>query len=798
MSGDPANSLASGEAIKLERTMLDTQTPKNDDHPHANVWSLEHDKTDDNILVYRPPASQLVDQMCLDTNDPFGQPRLTAEAPTGKEMLEIQRYTLDQALTRKWANNLRFLTLRSVELQLVGQNKYLPFPMPEIESVHDLWLTEPGEFPGITDYVAVSYCWQKKPELAKYTVSDAQSSTSRPVTAPNEVLDRAIHFAAYHKVRFIWIDQVCILQDDRTDKELGIQSMDLVFQRARFTAGVLSVSVDEPQHAEALNFLRESRYQDDYGYLPPDGLGIEIDLSLRAWDILGLFEILASDRWLTRAWILQEAACAGAHLVLLVKCPKGKGWQGDERLLDGVICIDSNHLRAYLVLTLLLNPPFETSIEESRGFHRRLEASKARLQNLAPLLGNSTHKAMQQEQAANAYSNQETKDVIEPSQSLRPICNIAEALQFLSSRQNSRVPDRLAILANLCDYPLRIDTTKVQHPRFSLSVAVFTMALLNGDLSIFAGIPEKTWSNKFRPSGGASNEFPYAFSWLPPAQTILSKINCSYENTNTCRMTGHEFTEHGLILRGHLWKIDTEIDLREIQTKYGGQYKNLRDRKTLERMRSDRVGIYFDILKTLSKRNESGLADAIWHNVRSKYVNASYDRYPGLREEDFPIPHTFKEIYDPETDRLIFKKEPLFTGETDLRRLFDLGRIVGYVPQDVIRNTPGTVLVNEWIAFTVMQNGFLSAGSLQTPSGCTGELRAIFDVDSLDGTKSILTPHCMNMGGFARDNIMLGRMSWVVKLREQPLKQWNVLVSTGMERGMWNVDDVLPGKFLLA
>jgi hypothetical protein len=271
------------------------------------------------------------------------------------------------------------------------------------------------------------------------------------------------------------------------------------------------------------------------------------------------------------------------------------------------------------------------------------------------------------------------------------------------------------------------------------------MALINGDLSIFAGVPEEWWSGQFRPTGGASNEYAYAFSWLPPAQTILSKINCAYENPNSCRMTDHEITKHGLVLRGYLWNIDTPIDLREIQKKHGGQYKDLNSRETLDRMRNDRVGIYFDILKTLSKRKEDDLADAIWHTVRSQYVNASYDKYPGLREENFPIPNSFRDVYDPETDDFIFRKEPLFTGEADLRRLFDLSHIVGYVPQDVIRNTPGTVLVNEWIAFTVMQDGYLATGTLQNSSGCTDKLRAIFDVD---GPKTILTPHCMNMDGF--------------------------------------------------
>ncbi|PMD21358.1 hypothetical protein NA56DRAFT_703538 [Hyaloscypha hepaticicola] len=54
-----------------------------------------------------------------------------------------------------------------------------------------------------------------------------------------------------------------------------------------------------------------------------------------------------------------------------------------------------------------------------------------------------------------------------------------------------------------------------------------------------------------------------------------------------------------------------------------------------------------------------------------------------------------------------------------------------------------------------MQDGYLATGTIQASSGCTDELRAIFDVD---GPKTILTPHCTNMNGFPRDKIRLGRM----------------------------------------
>ncbi|KAG4431451.1 hypothetical protein IFR05_013063 [Cadophora sp. M221] len=776
---------AHDHAVDPGRTFLDTQNPKDANHPDAKLWTGEEDK-DGNIL-FRPPASQFTDQMCLDTNEHFAQPRIAMEAPMGQDMLEIQGYTLDQATTRKWANSLRFLAVKPMKAAGVGE--YSQFQLPEIELIHDLWLTEPGEFPGITEYIAVSYCWQKKEQFPKYTVSDARSSTPRPVIAPNEVLDRAIHFAAYHKIRFIWIDQICIDQDNRTDKELGIQSMDLVFQRATFTAGILTTSIDEPRHAEALEALRRARHKDDYGFFPPPGVKLngEEDLISRAWDIVELYEMLASDRWLTRAWILQEAACAGARLVLLLKCPKGRGWQGDARSLDGIICIDSDHLRGYLVNSLMIEPRSQP-LEE---FSRRLEASRVKLQNLAPVPGNSEYIAS----VENHSSVHESSTLIPSRLNSRPVCNMAEALKLLSSRYNSRVPDRLAILANLCDYPLRIDTTKVQQPRFSLSLAVFTMALVNGDLSIFAGVPEEKWASQFRPPAHVAAKIPYLFSWLPPAETILSQIKCYYQNSNSCRMTGHEITKDGLALRGYLWNIDTTLNLREVQKKYGGPYEDIKSIESQQRIRNDRPGIYFDILKTLSKGKEHIIADAIWHIVRSQYLNASYDRYPGLRKEDFPVPASFKDIFDSETDEVIYKKDPLFTGEADIKRLFDMNHLTGYVPQDIIGMAWETLLVGEWITSTILQEGYLTAGSLQTSSGATGELRAIFDVN---GPKTILTPHCVNMGGFPRDKILLGHMSWVVQPKKQPSSAWNTLISNGMARGVWNVEGVLSEKFLLS
>ena len=66
----------------------------------------------------------------------------------------------------------------------------------------------------------------------------------------------------------------------------------------------------------------------------------------------------------------------------------------------------------------------------------------------------------------------------------RKSCSAAVALSFLRYRKHSRLPDRLAIIANMCDYPVRLDTREIEKSHKSLAVCIFTLAILNADLSL--------------------------------------------------------------------------------------------------------------------------------------------------------------------------------------------------------------------------------------------------------------------------------------------------------------------------
>jgi hypothetical protein len=43
----------------------------------------------------------------------------------------------------------------------------------------------------------------------------------------------------------------------------------------------------------------------------------------------------------------------------------------------------------------------------------------------------------------------------------RTTCNAIETIHYLTARYNSRTPDQIVIVANLCHYPVRLDTNKI-------------------------------------------------------------------------------------------------------------------------------------------------------------------------------------------------------------------------------------------------------------------------------------------------------------------------------------------------
>lgn len=183
----------------------------------------------------------------------------------------------------------------------------LPY-FPHWSHVKELRLTSDLELGDCSDYLAVSYCWSQdrsdssssSTTKPNYVISKPDG-TKRPSIAPKEILDRAIYIAANNGLRLIWIDQECIDQDNRMDKEFGIQSMDVVFERAAMVIGPLSLTIESDIEWKALKLLKidENLSESDF-YRTASARLAEHGL-----EVLGILESLVSERWFTRAWILQ-------------------------------------------------------------------------------------------------------------------------------------------------------------------------------------------------------------------------------------------------------------------------------------------------------------------------------------------------------------------------------------------------------------------------------------------------------------------------------------------------------------
>ncbi|KAI1418475.1 HET-domain-containing protein [Hypoxylon sp. FL1857] len=111
-------------------------------------------------------------------------------------------------------------------------------------------------------YVALSYCWGKASFLKtlKSNIESLQQGFD-PKTLPQSVKD-AVHISQKLGLKYIWVDALCIIQDDKTDWEEQSAKMCSIYEQAYLTIAASSVS---SAHMSFLNRLyaqlSASKYQ---------------------------------------------------------------------------------------------------------------------------------------------------------------------------------------------------------------------------------------------------------------------------------------------------------------------------------------------------------------------------------------------------------------------------------------------------------------------------------------------------------------------------------------------------------
>ncbi|KAI1128103.1 HET-domain-containing protein [Nemania abortiva] len=114
----------------------------------------------------------------------------------------------------------------------------LPLSLPtfllaiEKERVH---LIDTAGMPKVR-YVALSYCWgNKKPNTLLLSQNRRQMLSSIALEQLDTTIQEAIHVTRQIGFQYLWIDTLCIAQDDEKEKSVEIRRMDKIYRDATLT-----------------------------------------------------------------------------------------------------------------------------------------------------------------------------------------------------------------------------------------------------------------------------------------------------------------------------------------------------------------------------------------------------------------------------------------------------------------------------------------------------------------------------------------------------------------------------------
>ncbi|MCJ1464062.1 hypothetical protein MMC07_002673 [Pseudocyphellaria aurata] len=565
-----------------------------------------------------------------------------------QQIVEIAKYSSRRSSARDWVSKMRFLTMRQSEDEKISYHQSsivegvvapATFPASLLPATSPsgavLELTDGSILADPAAYIAVSYCWNR--ENVEWFTGDIETPIEilqkdigkRPRHVNPDVLHRSLAYAKHRGVNAIWIDQECINQDDPTDKENGIQAMDIVYQESHHPIAILEFFFQTQIEVDVFTSLVDFDFEPDH------------------IEVLGdMLSLLSQDAWFSRAWTLQESTSAGPSMMLLLGCP-GLNKHSDFGPTPGEFEISIWDFQNAMVNARLL-------IEEALAAEMWSDDSHAvYASNLADVLYNHIPTIY-----PNSFDGR--RDA-----SHRQQCNAAEALTFLDDRFNSVFSDRLAILANICNYEVRINSAVLELRGFSFSACALTLAILNGDMSLLAACQayeeeasvlagcqayeeeaskkpgESNWVLD-QANNGRSARMPfyknddadssanaYGFSWGPKPSGSLRNILYLEECGDLFRLKPATISNHGLKVCGILWEIKHSIKAPKTQVRFASRWQEEFDLQAAEGM-----------LDILTEETQKWLS---WREKEGRQKSEDQDRRQQalLRDFSWSLVHEF-------------------------------------------------------------------------------------------------------------------------------------------------------------
>jgi len=717
-----------------------------------------------------------------------------------ERILDAAQHQISRAQTQHWASHLRFLS--SDNSDQAGGLCNVCNAWPSFQpGDRVLRLTQPHEAGSCRHYIAVSYCWEHHLEecsSSKDSYLIKTVSGDRPNKAPTNIISRAISFALdTAPMNLIWIDQECIDQNDRLDKEFGIQSMDQVYHKAKILLGLLNVTVKSQSEMDILAKLMEGQT-----------FGTEPEMQAA----VALLYRISQDRWFSRAWIFQES-CLSLNLTLLVRHAEGLEKPDVCGQIPGEVKISMDRLQRWATLV------FASVRQFPQG----------------PLLDTLWQIEEIEFWATSLFPQIKTYEF----STKRFACSAAEALYHLNFRVNSRPADRLAIIANLCQYHTRLNTTELNLKTTSFSVSLFTLSILNGDTSLLIDFlrdakTRKLMREALAKDGGSSsswnstsasqrkyhrqqstNDISSNFSWSLP---LLSRFpmagnweSSSYSNgfDPNMRLQMSEIRPEGLHTTGWIWNVNNRIDLSKLRNKLLTRRKSCNwnyvtdysyvpedplryyDDHEILKLNNFSSDFICHLLEELSELDLPEVADAVWHLTRPTWHKQWGNRWFRFSE----TPQWLQEINN---DRDInYASE--FNNQcpkrpVSLDQLFD--PVVRASFMKVAEDCWHAPSHLSWLFDQVMEKGFLYCGHLlqeEKEANCVP--RVIFDCEEPILVFTPYTEEACTITGPVQPRV--NPLSWIVSMEKGQPESRPLLSCNQIVQGIWEKPDKLFQEVLL-
>ena len=170
--------------------------------------------------------------------------------------------------------------------------------------------------PSKCEYCALSYCWGQSANFicTRSNVKSLEFPAALVLDRLPRTIRHAIQITGALGVRYLWVDALCIVQDDEAMIACQIPLMSQIYERA--TATIIAASGDDSHHGLAGVDLGTRNVERTIIKLP------NLDLLQIIDD--GSYDGLRQSRWQTRAWTMQEELFSRRRLVFT---PQQMYWQ---------------------------------------------------------------------------------------------------------------------------------------------------------------------------------------------------------------------------------------------------------------------------------------------------------------------------------------------------------------------------------------------------------------------------------------------------------------------------------------